>query len=437
MTRPPIHRLPSLLALALALVLGVSGAARADDNAARTADLYKRFTYLNVTSPDADRIFSDLKIQSGYNPKNKMKNLDPEWIPGWDSLALTDETRTAILQAAINRTWMQKVHKDYARYRAAWAALDKQFRPELERATSAGGYYASTAALAKLYDDVRKKADAQKVFYPPGTVPATVGLVNDIVRAMVEVHRKARVELLLGAYLKKVGLNLADFQAAGRPFAADAVERDLFTEFSQGKGNLETPPLPRLREYGKAFAAVRWPVKDKAASAKKAAARLIEANAAALAPTLKYTRVAGLFTGDQGDPADEKLRWIDPPLGGTDHFDPLLVAKVERKGSAVVAVLETKYDQSTPYACKDTKTLDTTGSGRRYVQDCKYKHTITTHTLEVTFPELPEGLELAKGDQVALYADLDAKTPGKNAVKYKLTARALATVKRGGKAVWP
>jgi hypothetical protein len=416
-------------------VLGVAGAARADDNAARTADLYKRFTYLNVTAPDADRIFSDLKIQSGFNPRNKMKNLDPEWIPGWDSMSLTDETKTAILQAAINRTWTQKVHKDYARYRAAWAALDKQFRPELERA-AAGGYYASSAALAKLHDDVRKKADAEKVFYPPGTAPATVGLVNDIVRAMVDVHRKARVEFLLDGYLKKQGLSLADFQAAGRPFAADAVERELFTAFSQGKGNLETPPLPTLREYGKAFAAVKWPVKAKAKEARAAVGKLIEANAAALRPQTRLARVSGLFTGDLGDPSDEKLRWIDPPVGGTDHFAPLLVTKVDRKGNAVVAVLETRYDQSTPYACKDTKTLDTTGSGKLYVQDCKYKHTITTHTLEVTFPELPGGLELAKGDQVALYADLDSRAEAKNAVKYKLTARALASVSRGGTAVW-
>jgi hypothetical protein len=441
----PRLRFTSLLALALLLC---STAARADraaearardearlaDQIARTTDLYKRFTYQNVTSPDADQLFSSLQISSTFNPKNKMKNPDPEWIPGWDALALTDETKTAIVQAAVNRTWRQKVHQDYARYRAGWEAIARQFGPELERAAGAG-YYAGGAALARLYGEVRKKAEAETIFYPPGTEPSTVGFVNDIIRAMVEVHRKARCEFLVGAYLKKLGLDLAAFQTAGRPFAADPVERELFTAFAQARGTLETPPLPRLREYGKAFAAVKWPT-GKVAEVKAAAAKLVEAAAAALRPTVLLTKIAALFNGDHPDPADPKLRWVDPPVGGTDSYSPLLVTKVDPKGAGATAVLETKYDRSTPYDCKDTRTLDTTNSGRMYVQDCKYRHTITTHTLEVSFPELPEGLQLAAGDQVALYADLESKTDGKSTVKYKLTVRALATVKRGAKVIW-
>src|SRR5690349_15803872 len=99
------------IALTILGVLATTAAAN-PDGIARTEDLYKRFTYTNVTSHEADRIFSDLKIPTGFNPRNKMKNLDPEWIPGWDGLQLTDETKTAVLQAAINRTWTAKVHKD-------------------------------------------------------------------------------------------------------------------------------------------------------------------------------------------------------------------------------------------------------------------------------------------------------------------------------------
>lgn len=66
-----------------------------------------------------------------------------------------------------------------------------------QRAASAN-YYPAAAALVKLLGAVRKKAEADKVLYPAGTAPATVGFVNDIVRAMVELHRKARRELAKG-----------------------------------------------------------------------------------------------------------------------------------------------------------------------------------------------------------------------------------------------
>src|SRR5258706_13219164 len=99
--------------LAALLCVLAAAPARADDAVDRTLDLYKRFTYTNVTSSEADAIFSSMKISSSFNPRNKLKNPDPEWIPGWDAMTLTDETKTAMLQAAINHTWMAKVHDDY------------------------------------------------------------------------------------------------------------------------------------------------------------------------------------------------------------------------------------------------------------------------------------------------------------------------------------
>ncbi|NVB78859.1 MAG: hypothetical protein HOV81_10725 [Kofleriaceae bacterium] len=426
-----------LLAAGMVVVLGLSAPALADDNAARVADLVKRFTYMNVTSPDANRIFSDVGISSTFNPRTKMANPDPTWIPGWDKLELTDESQTAVLQSAINRTWTAQVHKDYARYRAAWAKIEKDLRPELDRARALPGFYARTAALVKLYDDVRKRAEGDKVFYEGKAAPATVGFVNDIVVALVAAHRDAKLEFRMNDFFGKHGIYLAEFIERGRPFATDAVERELFTAFSEDYGNLDTQALPTMRQYGHAFELIKWPTVKNAADAKREAAKLVEANAAELRPKTTLTGGIPSLFGDLPNQADPTLRWVNPPTGGTDSFSPLTVTKVTKQPSGgVVAVLVTKFDRSEPYACKNTNQLDTTGSGRVWQQACKYKHTIKTHTMEVTFPDLPEGLELAKGDEVALYVDLDSKKEKKNAIDYKLTARALITVKRGGKAIW-
>lgn len=106
-----------------------------------------------------------------------------------------------------------------------------------------------------------------------------------------------------------------------------------------------------------------------------------------------------------------------------------------KKGAAVVAELETSIDKSTPYACKDGTEVDTTGSGRLYQQICKYRHETTKHQLEVTFAYLPAGVELQKGDKVALYGDIESKQEKKLEVKYKVTGRALSSVKRGSTTV--
>lgn len=414
----------SILA-ATALLALAPASSRADDTAARTADLYKRFTYKNVTSTEADRIFSDQKISSTFNPRNKMANPDPQWLPGWDALQLTDETKTAILQAAINRTWMVQVHRDYQRYRAAWQAIDKQFRPELEQIMARTGYQARAADLAKLYETVLKKAEADNVLYPIGSAPAHLGFVNDLLRAIVEVHKQTKTEFLLGSYLKRRGLDLAKVRTTARPFATDAVERELFTAFSQAKGNLDTPPLPMMSEYGRAFAAVKWPTVKNAADAMRAGQALVATNAPALTATT-MARVPSLFSGEGDDPADPKLRWI---AGGGEH-GPLTIKKVTRKGAAMAIELLSKEQKSVPYNCKLTYRLDSFGDR---VRDCKYKQVITNHVMQVTASELPPDVELAAADTVELYGDVVSKKQAKGRVDYVVEVRAFAKIERAGK----
>jgi hypothetical protein len=416
----PFKHLSAALVTTLALAAAAPQAAHADENADRTADLSKRFTYNNVTSTEAGRIFSSLGIQSTYNPK-KMKNPDPLWIPGWDALSLTDETQTAVLQAAINRTWMAQVHKDYKRYRAAWAAIEQKFRPELERAKT-GTYYQRADALSALYDAVRKQADADKVLYD-GWAIANLGFLNEVVLAMVEMHRETKHEFLLSSYMSNRNIAIAKFAATARPFAPDDVERELFTAVSQDNGNLDSPQLPKMMEYGKAFAAVKWPTVNKAAEAKKIAAKLVETNAAAL--TFKVILAQDLLNGGTPPAEEPKLVHVDSPTKISNEYTPLVVKKLGK-----TLTLETDRSKSDPYGCKVNP------YNRMETYDCKYKTTKIKHTLEVTPSELPDGVQLQKGDEITFYADLEAKKDTKTTRSFKLTMRTLASVTRGGKVVW-
>jgi hypothetical protein len=407
-----------LAALFMAAV--AAAPAHADDNAARVADLSRRFTYKNVTDDEAGHIFRDLGIKSSYNPKREgMKNPDPAWIPGWDSLSLTDEVQTAIIQAAINRTWTAQVTKDYARYRQAWTAIENKLRPELEKAKQ-GTYYARAAALAALYDAVVKQALADRVLL------GDVGFVNEIVLAMADLHRETKREFLFADYMAHRNIDIARYVTAARPWAPGNTERELFIANSQDNGNPDTAKLPTMSEYGKAFAAVKWPTLEHGAAAKQAAAKLVEANAAALA--IPRVDVPSLFLGQSPLDSDPALRWVS----GGDRDDaangvgPLVVTKVGK-----TVTLQAKENTSIPYGCKTDplNPMQTIG--------CKYKNQTKLHTFAVTFPELPDGVTLQNGDRVAFYGDLVSKKDTKKAASYKLTARALASVKRDGADVWP
>ena len=402
-------------------------------DAARAAELYKKFTYRDVTASDATTLFSSAGIAGNYNPKKDLKNPDPTWIPGWDALELTDEAQTALLQAAINRTWTAQAHDDYRRHRAAWKAIDGALRPKLDQALAEGGYYERATALAALYGEVRARAEADRVYYPASTPLGAVGLENDVVRAMVQIHRDAHLEFLVDEYLAKAGVDLRKFLGAGRPFAADDVERDLFTAYAQQRGTpFDTPALPALRDYGRGFAAVAWPTSDERDRAiAQARTKLVTDNAAALA--VIDARAPNLFTGGTGDAAEPVLRLIDGKTStAVGSYTPVVVDKVTRKDGGTVIELESKYEQSFPYDCKTTDQWDAHGER---VKQCKYKHVATRQQLTVTFGALPAGVELQRGDVVTLYADLVAKKESKGTVTYQLTGRALASVVRDGEPI--
>ncbi len=423
---------------------GQSGSSTADkpklavgggDDEARTRELSKKLTYANVSDgTSADEIFSAVGVKSGFNPRRSMKNPEPKWILDWDALELTDETKTAIVQAAVNRTWTAKVHADYAAYRKAWKTIEDDARPKLASIMAGQGYYARAQALAELLAEVRQRAEAAKALYDASPTVGKVGLLDDIVRAMAQVHREAKVPFLLDDYAVAHQIDWQGFAEHGRPFAADdAVERDLFTLAAQKMGTFDTPPLPVLFAYGKGLKAVRWPTSDERDAETKAARASLVAESAAAKTVELPKRLSALFTGDGPDPADPKLRW----LGEAADYTPITVESVASRGEGAEVELATTYEYSTPYDCKTTNQIERIddNGGVHYVRDCKYKHNKRQHRLTVQFAELPPGLELEKGDLVTLYADLEDKRERGEKVTYRMTARALVSVKRDGKDV--
>jgi hypothetical protein len=422
----------------------IGGGATSDADA-RTRQLYEKLDYTNSgNGTEADELFSKFGIPTGYNPRMHIANPDPEWIPGWDALQLTDESKVAIAQAAVNRTWTARCHQDYAAYRAAWQKIDAENRPELERLAK-GGYYERASGLAALLEKVQKQAADAKALYPAGYEPANVGIVDDIVSAMVALHRDGKREFATYAFLADHKINLTDYREHGRAFADDPTEQDLFCEAATKVGDVAgLYPIPAIAEMGHAYAAVKWPVDSERAKAIHAVRDSLVAKSAP-ALDVKEVKVASLVNGDLPDPAEPKLYWVFAEEGqtGLDTDSPFKVKSVKPlPGGGVSAEIENVRVRTLPYDCRSTGKVDSIDDNGHvsYQQSCKYQHVEETRRVIAEIRELPAGLKLAPGDIVGFYGDLASRktetlvnTPPKKVTRETLnfTVRHLKTVKRG------
>ena len=239
-----------------------------------------------------------------------------------------------------------------------------------------------------------------------------VGFPSEIIRAMVELHRTAKTEFRLKAYFTPLSIAVDGVVATARPFAEDAIERDLFTATM-------IEELPKLNEYGKAFAAVKWPVDS---SAMETARRKIVADATAeLAGVRSIVHVPSVYDGGkaEGEPA---LRWFGP---STSEHKPIVVGKVAERGGAFEVHLAGAIDRSVPYGCKTTNQLSKVEPGT-FVQDCKYRTETTRYGFVVTFAALPDGIKLESGDEVQFYGDIVRESRGKLKADFTVNARALS-----------
>ncbi len=424
---------------------GVSATSDADK---RTLELYKTLDYTNSgDGTEAETLFGKFGIPTGYNPKMHIANPDTEWIPQWDSLQLTDESRVAVCQAAINKSWTAKCHADFSEYRAAWKKIETEARPELQKLSRPGNYYARASGLAALMERVEKQAADAKALYPAGYGPANVGIQSEIVAAMVDLHREAKREFLTAEYLAGHKINLADYRERGRAFADDEVERDLFCSAAQKSGTQNgTPKLPVMFEMGKGLQVVRWPVQnDREAVIKKARTALLAATGPKL--VTREVKAASLTNGSLPEAADAKLYWVFAEEGqsGLDSDSPFKVKSVKAlAGGGVTAEIENLRVRTLPYDCRSTNKVDRIDDNGRviYQQICKYQRVEHTRLITAQIPELPTGVELKAGDLVGFYGDLMSRkestvssTPPKKVTRetFTFTVRHLDRVKRAGK----
>ena len=428
----------------------VKQAAGDSDAADRTQKLYEALNHTNSgNGTEPNELFEKFGIKTGFNPKNTMSNLDPEWIPGWDSLTLTDETRVAITQAAINKSWTAQCALDFADYRAAWTKIETASRPELVRLQKPGNYYRRAEGLSALLAKVRAQATAAKALYPAGYEPANVGILNEIVAAMVTLHRESGREFVLGDYLARNEVNLADYVAHGRAFADEAVERDVFCAAAIKVGTLKTPPLPLMAQYGRGFEAVRWPVSTERTKEVRAQRDALVAKSA---PALAVKDVrAGDFVNGSSSSTDPKLWYVYAEASsGMDNDSPFKVTSVKPlKNGGLSLIVESTRTRVLPYDCRDTKKVDRIDPNTGevvYVKSCKYQKHRTIRRITAQLKEVPPGVQLKAGDALGFYADLISRketvlknTKPAKTVKEAITMkiRHLDRVNRGSQKLLP
>lgn len=384
--------------------------AGSSDAADRTQKLYEALNHTNSgTGTEANELFDKFGVPTGFNPKITMKNLDAEWIPGWDSLSLTDETRVAIAQAAVNKSWSAQCTLDFNEYRAAWKKIDGAYAAELAGFAKPGNYYTRAAGLSTLLAKVRKDAEGSKVLYPAGYEPANVGLLNDIVTVMVALHKETGREFALAGYLAKNNVNLADYAAHGRKFADDATERDIFCSAAVKVGTLKTPAVPVMAEYGKAFSAVKWPVSNDRTKQVYAQRDALVAKATT-ALAVKDVRAGDLLNGSSSS-SDPKLWWVySEGSSGMDSDTPFKVTSVKplAGGGLSLAITQTRV-RMLPYDCRDTNKVDRIdpNTGKVvYVKNCKMQKYTTSREIAAEMKEVPSGVDIKVGDALGFYADL-------------------------------
>lgn len=390
---------------------GSSAASGGGDAEESTLKLYQELTYESVPASSADAIFNKAGIKTGFNPRNKMSNPDPEWIPKWEGLKLTDETKTAIAQAAINKSWTAACHKEFEAYRSGWQKIADAHRAELDGLSKGGNYYSRAEGLAALLETVKKEAQTAKVFYDDGR-QAGVGFMNEIVVAMAKLHHETKRDFIANKYFTKHKIRLATYAESGRPFADNADERDIFCTTARKSGTPSLKALPTIEEYGNGFAAIKWPVaKERAAEVAKKRDALVAANS----PVLSFQNVtaAELINGSSPPKEEPKLYHVWAPEGpsGTEHDTPFTVKAVKGAGAATALELESERTRLQPYDCRSTSKIDRIENGTvYYVKDCKYQTVVSVRAVTVELGELPPGLEIKTGDHVSFYGDLVEKT---------------------------
>lgn len=397
--------------------------------------VYAQLTYSQVKDGDeADRVFNRFGVKTTQNPR-RGGNPDATWIPGWEGLSLTDETKTAIAQAAVNRTWTDRATADFGVFFGKWSKLQAEYGPKIAQTVAGPGtVYTKSKALREL------AASLDAAVQAAGLVPSRespfvgVGPKFAIAKAAVELHKAAGLDFLTKQYLTSLGVDPGVFAKRGRPFGGLEAERSLFVAAAR-KGQIPgTPALPVMMAYGKGLDAVRWPTSEaQNTAATDAAAKLAEGSAALFGSLPDETPPSLLGKlGLQGKTVVHLTNQTTDADSASDHYTPATVKEV--RGNTVV--LTSSWVTFPILRCRAPFVKWTDSGERMTIDDCDRTRKVKPVTVEVSLEALPPGLTFQVGDQIEAYGDLAAHDQAGAVEVAKLRGRVLMAVKRGGADVY-
>jgi len=400
--------------------------------------IYRAMTWKNLQGRSWTEIFNSETIPTStiYDRGNP----DPGWILVWSDKGSDVDNAKAVIQAAANRTWQPQCFEDYADYRAGWAKLDAQYRPELDELRKAGGnYYGRATGLVSLMAKVVSASRQAKLALPAEHPTGRVGLPYEIVKALFDLHRETRRAFRTADYLSAVRDAIPGYAKWGRAWSSDdAYERDVFCAKAERYGTHRTPKLYNLIDPDAPDAVrVRWPVAPDRINA-------LDIKLAAASALAQQAISSELPSVPKLGPDKLEFATTEPKLVTVHGFE---VVAVNTHPGRTVLVTRWHDEEPTSYDCRRTnRVLKVDDNGNLiYENICKFGKFEDDQIAEVTFTDLPDALTLQKGDLVWYYADLQtSRSKTVNGSKahtvirhdYTLTGRHLERVERNKQAVF-
>lgn len=350
---------------------------------------YQQASYENCCDGRGDEIL----VRSGFDTKTiRRGNPDPKWIPGWQADYYPMVLMSAMMQAAINRTWYAACYEDFDRTRAAWEPLEQEIRPKLERLRHSSDYYGSVDELRQLWAQVGAYAADHELDHPTQHPGRWSDLRLDILRTFVDLHQRLEdpfMPLLSDvagdvdweSYKEKAELWTDPKDArdaycvhAERYGTATLQKRQTMDRWESSDPNMVATPLPDSRKQ----------------QLNAAQAEFGQARAAELAKpeSPKTDWVDDVVWGQPGE-------WVATHVLGSRQ--PVFVVRsIERKGASVE--LTVSFEKATLHSrnCRRTNRVAAIlPDGRvEYEELCDTKKGRTTITVTATFDSLPDMIEV-------------------------------------------
>ncbi len=372
----------------------------------KVKNLYSKLDYTCCSDGDrsvVEHLFDKGGVPSGYNPVRdpKIAELDPTWLPGTAKLKLTDETREAIVQAAVNRTWAGQCKSDYKSFRAGWKTIEDKYRPELEMLRKEKNYYRAVTGLMSLMGDVLQEGERAKLTLRGEHPHQWTGLKFEIYGAIVEAHRGADRLFYLDAKLDRVKDMARALASFGRSFKDDAFEETVFCANAQTLGTHKMGPLMIVTERDTSTAAVLWPYsKEKRKELKAELTKLQAASAAALKLGRRESIVLLADHVSPGGTHNQKGKLI--------QAKGFTVTKIKRDGMNVELTATLTEKSAFSYGCTRSNRVDrvTDGGVVLYEQNCQTGTSEDTKIVQVTIADLPASVSIAKGDLITVFGNV-------------------------------